>query len=92
MDLDVFYNSSSEKMIELPDKSIDLMVTSPPYNIDISYGNKWVDRKIVGSKGVKYEDAMQEGEYRNMLRNVFSETKRVLKDEGQIWVNQIQSM
>jgi len=87
MNLDKFYHKSSEDMSELPDKSVDLMVTSPPYNIGITYGNKWKDRSIVASKGIKYEDAMTEQAYREMLRNVFNETKRALKDEGQIWVN-----
>lgn len=74
-------------MAELPDKSVDLMVTSPPYNIDISFGNKWEDRKIVSSKGAKYADAKPEEDYRKMLKKVFSESKRALKDDGQIWVN-----
>ena len=87
MKLDILYNKSSELMSEIPDKSVDLMVTSPPYNIGISYGNKWEDRKIVSSKGAKYEDSMSEEAYRTMLKNVFNETKRVLKDDGQIWVN-----
>lgn len=85
--MDRLYNKSSELMSELLDKSIDLMVTSPPYNIGISYGNKWEDRKIVSSKGAKYEDSMSEEAYGTMLGKVFNETKRVLKDDGQIWVN-----
>ena len=54
------YNHSSTDMKELPDNSIDLMVTSPPYNIDIQYGNKWKDRQIINSKGIKYEDKLEE--------------------------------
>lgn len=87
MKLDTIYNKSCEIMSELPDKSIDLMVTSPPYNINIQYGNKHENGKVVGSKGVKYTDYMPENEYRFMLQNVINETKRVLKDEGQIWFN-----
>jgi len=63
------------------------MVTSPPYNIDISYGNKWKDGKLVSSKGKKYSDNLKEEEYRKMLEKVINETKRVLKDDGQIWFN-----
>lgn len=87
MKLDIFYNKSSESMSELPDKSVNLMVTSPPYNIGISYGNKWENRKIVESKGAKYKDSMPEDTYRKMLENVFAETQRVLKEDGQLWVN-----
>ncbi len=37
--LDVIYNHSSEEMKELPDNSIHLMVTSPPYNVGKDYDN-----------------------------------------------------
>jgi DNA modification methylase len=87
MKLDIIYNKSSEVMSELPNKSVDLMVTSPPYNIGVDYGNKHVNGRVVGSKGVKYSDSLPETEYRKMLRNVIDETKRVLKDDGQLWFN-----
>jgi site-specific DNA-methyltransferase (adenine-specific) len=35
--LDKIFNSSSEQMLELPDSSIHLMVTSPPYNVGKDY-------------------------------------------------------
>ena len=38
-DLDVIYNHSSEEMKELPDNSVHLMVTSPPYNVGKEYDN-----------------------------------------------------
>ena len=85
--LNKIFAHSSEQMTELPDKSVSLMVTSPPYNIDIAYGNKWSNGKIVKSKGKKYSDNKSEVEYRRMLNNVIEETKRVLKDDGQIWFN-----
>ena len=87
MQTNVIYLKSSESMIEVPDNSVDLIVTSPPYNIDIQYGNKTEKGKITASKAVKYSDKMTESEYRNMLRSVFSECKRVLKNDGSIWIN-----
>ncbi len=87
MNFDVIYNHSSEQMAELASGSIDLVVTSPPYNIDISYGNKTKHGKITESKGIKYNDCLEEDAYRQMLSAVFSECKRVLKDNGSIWVN-----
>jgi len=74
-------------MSEVDDRSIALMVTSPPYNIDIPYGNKWRKRKIVKSKSVKYNDNLPENLYRNMLAQVFGETKRVLKKNGSVYLN-----
>jgi DNA modification methylase len=50
----IFYKSS-EKMSVLRDESVDLIVTSPPYNIDIRYGNKWNNRKITSTKSSKYQ-------------------------------------
>ena len=38
-DLDVIYQHSSEEMKELPDNSVHLMVTSPPYNVGKEYDN-----------------------------------------------------
>lgn len=35
--LDKIFCKSSEKMEELPDNSVHLMVTSPPYNVGIEY-------------------------------------------------------
>lgn len=40
MQTNIIYSKSSELMGEVPDESVDLIVTSPPYNIDIKYGNK----------------------------------------------------
>ncbi len=35
--LDMIFNSSSESMAQLPDNSVHLMVTSPPYNVGKDY-------------------------------------------------------
>ena len=40
MKKNVIYLESSESMTGVPDESVDLIVTSPPYNINIKYGNK----------------------------------------------------
>ena len=74
-------------MSEVLDESVDLIVTSPPYNIDIQYGNKTKKGKVTESKAVKYSDKMEESEYRELLRSVFDECKRVLKKDGSIWIN-----
>lgn len=36
MNIDVIYMYSSEDMTQIENKSVSLVVTSPPYNIDIS--------------------------------------------------------
>ena len=61
MNKNIIYLQSSENMKQIPDNSVDLIVTSPPYNIDIKYGNKTSKGKVVKSKGVKYADNMEIG-------------------------------
>lgn len=87
MDLNKIYMKSSEYMSEVDDNSVDLIVTSPPYNIDINYGNKVRSGRVIESKGIKYSDNLPENEYRKMLENVFTECKRVLKESGSIFIN-----
>lgn len=87
MDVNRIYMKSSEFMSEIEDNSVDLVVTSPPYNIDINYGNKVRNGKVIESKGIKYSDNLPEDEYRKMLEKVFLECKRVLKDSGSIFIN-----
>ena len=85
--IDKIYIKSSEIMSEIPDNSIDTMITSPPYNINIAYGNKWEKRKNIGTKGKKYSDSLPEDKYRELLKSVFLETKRVLKPCGTMFIN-----
>ena len=68
--LNHLFLKSSEDMSELPDHSIHLMVTSPPYNV-----NK------------EYDQDLTLDEYRELLRQVFRETYRVLVTGGRACVN-----
>lgn len=81
------YPKSSEDMNEVESESVRLVVTSPPYNIDVKYGNVHKNGRTVGSKGIKYKDNLPEEEYKALLRKVFEECKRVLTKDGSIWVN-----
>jgi site-specific DNA-methyltransferase (adenine-specific) len=68
--LDKIFCKSSEKMEEMPDNSIHLMVTSPPYNV-----------------GKEYDENLTLDEYREFLRRVWSEVKRVLVPGGRACIN-----
>lgn len=61
---------SSENMKEIPDNSLHLMVTSPPYNVT-----------------KEYDENLSLKEYLQLLRNVFSETYRVLVYGGRACIN-----
>ena len=53
---------------DIDDKSVDIVLTSPPYNFDMQY-----DEHDDKSDALKYIDT---------LVNIFSECKRTLKDGG----------
>lgn len=65
-----------EKLRELQDKSVHCVVTSPPY-----YGLR--DYQVAGQIGL--EDTPEE--YVKKLVGVFREVKRVLRDDGTLWLN-----
>ncbi|HRT68167.1 MAG TPA: site-specific DNA-methyltransferase, partial [Bacteroidota bacterium] len=61
---------NSAKMDLIPDNSVHLMITSPPYNV---------------SK--EYDENLSLDDYLNLLRDVFSETFRVLVNGGRACIN-----
>jgi len=60
-------------MSEMPEKSIDLIVTSPPYGVGIKYD--------------QFEDDLEFDQYRTFSNNWLREAYRVLKDDGRIAIN-----
>jgi len=60
----------------LPDGSVDCIVTSPPY-----YGLR--DYGVVGQYGTESSPT----EYVDTMRKLFSELRRVLADDGTLWLN-----
>ena len=65
-----------EGLKKLPDNSIDMVITSPPYWALRDYG-------VEGQLGL--EPTFEE--YIDKLCTIFDEVKRVLKKEGTCWVN-----
>lgn len=74
--LNTIINHSCESMHEIPDASIDSVVTSPPYFNARCYG-------IAGQIGHEETPA----EYVARLVNAFREVRRVLKPDGTVWLN-----
>ncbi len=81
-------------MKKMPDNSIDLVVTSPPYNLKNSTGNgmkdgrggKWANAAL--QKGYShYDDNMPHEEYVEWQRNCLTEMFRLIKDDGAIFYN-----
>lgn len=75
-DIDILVGDCIESMRSLPDQSVHTCVTSPPYWGLRDYGND-------GQMGLeKTPEAFVES-----LVNVFREVKRVLRDDGTLWLN-----
>lgn len=68
-------------MSKLDNNSIDLIVTSPPYNVDL--GNNKHNKNAYA----EYDDNMPYNEYLNWMENLFLECNRVLKHGGRLCVN-----
>lgn len=61
-----------EEMKKLPDKSVRLIVTDPPYNLNKDYGNN--------------QDKLAFDEYLEFSREWLTEAKRILTDDGTIYI------
>ncbi len=81
-------------MKNMPDSSIDLIVTSPPYNLKNSTGNgmkdgrggKWATAAL--QKGYSHhEDCMPHDEYTKWQRDCLKEMLRLIPEDGAIFYN-----
>lgn len=83
-----------EVMRTMPDNCIDLVVTSPPYNLKNSTGNgmkdgrggKWAGAALVNGYS-HYDDNMPHDEYVEWQRNCLTEMFRLIKEDGAIFYN-----
>lgn len=66
---------SDARELDIDDDSVDLICTSPPYNVGIDYEDDETD------------DSLSMSEYRSLLRDVFDECRRVLESDGRMAVN-----
>lgn len=72
----IYLGDAKEVLSTFPDKSIDCCVTSPPY-----YGLR--DYGVSGQLG---QERTPEAYIKNLV-SVFREVRRVLRDDGTLWVN-----
>ena len=83
-----------ELMDQMPAESIDLIVTSPPYNIKNSTGNglkngsggKWPQAELIRGYA-DHDDAMPHEEYVAWQRNCLQAMMRILGEDGAIFYN-----
>ena len=81
-------------MQSLPSESIDLIVTSPPYNLKNSTGNgmkdgrggKWSNAQLINGYET-YNDCLPHDEYSQWQRKCLEEMLRLIKPNGAIFYN-----
>lgn len=81
-------------MKRLPDACIDLIVTSPPYNLKNSTGNgmkdgrggKWKNAELVNGYS-HHDDCMPHEDYTKWQRDCLTEMLRLIPEDGAIFYN-----
>lgn len=69
----IYCGDCIEIMKKMPEKSVHLIITSPPYNVGISYQN--------------HNDSLPYKDYLKFLNNTWQECFRILVDGGRICIN-----
>ena len=90
----IYRGDCIREMQRFRDGSVDLIVTSPPYNIKRSSGNglrcgnggKWPQAALIGGYAT-YDDAMPYDRYVSWQRDCIAEMMRVLAEDGAIFYN-----
>lgn len=81
-----------EGLKQLDDGSVDLIITSPPYNKAGFNGKVKRTKDCIWNKTIDYSgdvdvDCMDEGDYEQWQINILNECFRVLKDDGSMFYN-----
>src|SRR3990167_3927638 len=90
----IICGSAVDVMKKIPDGSVDLIVTSPPYNLKNSTGNgmkdgrggKWPNAALQNGYS-HHDDCMPHKEYVKWQRKSLEEMVRVISDAGAIFYN-----
>ena len=83
-----------EVMAQMPAESVDLVVTSPPYNLKNSTGNgmkdgrggKWPNAGLLHGYA-QHDDCMPHADYVRWQRACLTQMLRLLKQDGAIFYN-----
>ncbi|MBR1857866.1 MAG: site-specific DNA-methyltransferase [Selenomonadaceae bacterium] len=70
--LNIICGNALDELRKIPDRSINLIITDPPYNLNKNYGN--------------YQDDLKFNEYLDFSRKWLREAKRILTDDGSIYI------
>ena len=77
----IYLGKWEEKIKEIDSNTVDLIITSPPYNVSLG------DNKHKKDSYDTYDDNMPYTEYLDWMTKLFFECNRVLKEGGRLCVN-----
>jgi len=75
-----------EILKSLPEKSVDLIFADPPYNLQLQQELRRPNRTVVDAVDDEWDKFADFAEYDVFIRAWLGECRRVLKDNGTIWV------
>jgi modification methylase len=75
-----------EAMKLIPDGSVDLVFADPPYNLQLGGGLTRPDQSVVDGVDDDWDKFADFATYDEFTRNWMREARRVLKDDGAMWV------
>ena len=78
--------NSLEIIKKIPDKTFDLVFADPPYNMQIGEKLKRPDNSKVNGVNDKWDQFLNFKHYDDFCKSWLKECKRILKDNGTIWV------
>ncbi len=82
----IINGNSLEILKKIPSKSFDLIFSDPPYNLQIGENLKRPDDSKVNGVNDKWDQFKNFKHYDNFCKSWLTECKRILKDNGSIWV------
>ncbi len=83
----IIVNSNALKILKtIPDKTFDLVFADPPYNLQIGKKLRRPDDSIVNGVDDKWDEFKNFQHYDDFCKAWLSECRRILKDNGSIWV------
>jgi len=82
----IINGNSLEILKTIPNKTFDLVFSDPPYNLQIGKKLKRPDDSKVNGVNDEWDQFESFNDYDNFCKVWLTECKRVLKDDGSIWV------
>ena len=91
--IDKIYNEDCiEGMKKIPDKSVDLIIADPPYNLSSGNAIHCEGNKVIKGMGGEWNKRLEDwdnysfGDYFEFTKLWLTEAKRILKPTGSLWV------